>query len=909
MPTPDPIIDGDASFAGINMRVDPGQLPPGFCAFAKNKRFVNGKAATRPGIKKMPWTNKAADAWTNDNNKSYAIGDIVTYSGVAAAVSATTLAGISTGTLELQNANSLNLQNGTFASNAHWVFTGATVVAAQVGNNGQTYNSSSPFSIYSLSTALSSGDTITFQYGGVFTLSANASVGATSLQGTISVANVAFQEEASINSGWVYNSNGYAEMTSGTGLLNLYQDIGTLVGCSYVVTYSISNWTAGSVQPFISGSNSGTKRTFSSSATGTFTDTITPKGLKPERLYIQASGGFRGRIDNVTVTTLSLPDKVDLLGTYEQYTDFFRAAGPASNSTIGPYFKSKTNSNTNNPPITTYTPVNGNTPASSTLDSTNWEDLGQRTYGYGTVYGVGLFRDPSGVENLLIATAEGVYATKESSTSVLLPGITSITTDVEFVQCFNVVVMFRGETLPPMVMEQIGEGFKSITTETTDTTVDENDSDGTEEIPNASTGLFFSNRLLIPHSKDLVAASDFLNYTRYQPVLSNFRINQGSEDDLVSLVRVNSSTIACFKTDSIYVVSNIYGDMSDITLDEITQEYGAVGQRSIVQVGDDVVFLSSKRGVTSLGIASSGQISAVDVPLSEPIQPLIDRINWNYAKNAVAAYHNNRLYMAVPLDGSTHNNAILVYDYFTKAWAGHDSGEAIKVKRFIEATYQGKRRLFFLSTDGFINLYDDDLAQCGFVDERPTSTNVSDANFGKLTIDQVSDEITTRGYTANDISPKKWKSAEVQLETNNPNFTVKTVFDGPEEDDLTLTAGADGNPGSKTFSRTKYDRPFDKADFVESMANNDFFTKFRQDYSVDLNTNIQLPDATVANGVTTYNDAGFDPDLHQQSTNRYRFRGSGRYVQLNITNISGRAELVGAKVGATPGENLTTKLV
>ena len=137
------------------------------------------------------------------------------------------------------------------------------------------------------------------------------------------------------------------------------------------------------------------------------------------------------------------------------------------------------------------------------------------------------------------------------------------------------------------------------------------------------------------------------------------------------------------------MVSNIFGSMSELRLDEITREYGAVGKDAVVQVGSDVVFLSSKRGVTSLGIADSGKVTAIDLPLSDPIQPLINRINWNYAQNSCLAFHNNRLYVAVPLDGSTINNAILVYDFLAKAWAGYDDGNAVKVKKFIETAYQG----------------------------------------------------------------------------------------------------------------------------------------------------------------------------------------------------------------------------
>ena len=144
----------------------------------------------------------------------------------------------------------------------------------------------------------------------------------------------------------------------------------------------------------------------------------------------------------------------------------------------------------------------------------------------------------------------------------------------------------------------------------------------------------------------------------------------------------------------------------------------------------------------------------------------------------------------------------------------------------------------------------------------------------------------------------------MQWATNDPSFTVTAQFEGPEEDDAVLTLDSSGDPGAKTFSRTKYDRPFDKADYVESMINDDFMTKYRQDYSVNLATSLILPA-----GVGEGDNIGFDPDLHQQSQNRYRYRGEGRYVQLKVANTNGRAEVLGAKVGAVPGQNLTNNKI
>ncbi len=706
MPVDEAIVDGDTGFVGVNSRLDPSQLQQGFVASAINKRFVNGVAETRAGIKKMPWSNRQP---SYDNSVQYNSGDYVLYSG----------------------------RKVTFSS----------------ASNAQ----------------------------------------------------------------------------------------------------------------------SSTSPSFSNSST---------------------SGSADGS-EAITATS-----------------------GPASNS-LGPYFKATQTINAGTEPIDD----------SDNSLITGWVDAGSRVFGYGTVFGAGVFRDPAGMEYLIVASDNGTFAAREGVHSVKLT-CPDISSEVSFVQCFNVVVMMRGEDLAPLVMRDINSGFVSITQEDTDTDIDENESDGTEPIPNSDHGLFFGNRLLVPHGRDNVGVSDYLNYTRYAPIMSSFRVQQGTDGNITGIQRVNTTTLAVFKSNSIYMVSNIYGNLSDAILDEVTRDFGAISFKSTIPVGNDIWFLSSKLGVCSLSVAANGKVTAVQQPISEPIQPLIDEIDWNRADKAVAATYNNRYYLAVTTKGSsTVNNIILVFDMLQKAWSGYDRGDAVNVKEFIELEYQGKRRLFFLSNDGFINLYDDDLTVCGFVDEKGSSE-------GEITYQQISDEVITRGYTANNITQKKWRGAEIQISTNDPKFTVSTQYDGPEENGVELAT-------NKSFSRTKYDKPFDKPAYTQTNANNDFFTKYREDYSVKLSdliiggvnqtnetggSDLTLPvgacsvssrtnqvdcEGNSPAGVWTFNvdDKGFDPDLHQSSTNKYKFRGSGRYIQLKVANTQGRLELNTVKVGALAGENLIRKEV
>lgn len=50
-----PVADGDGAFVGVNARIDAGQLGDGEVAHAVNARFDEGRAATRKGIRIMPW--------------------------------------------------------------------------------------------------------------------------------------------------------------------------------------------------------------------------------------------------------------------------------------------------------------------------------------------------------------------------------------------------------------------------------------------------------------------------------------------------------------------------------------------------------------------------------------------------------------------------------------------------------------------------------------------------------------------------------------------------------------------------------------------------------------------------------------------------------------------------------------
>jgi len=99
--------------------------------------------------------------------------------------------------------------------------------------------------------------------------------------------------------GWTI-SGGKANASSATS--DLIQSISFTLGKTYRLTYTISNYSAGSVRTFIGAYVAGITR----NSNGTFTDLLTPTNASSNSLlYIVGLSGFVGSIDNVSVQEAS----------------------------------------------------------------------------------------------------------------------------------------------------------------------------------------------------------------------------------------------------------------------------------------------------------------------------------------------------------------------------------------------------------------------------------------------------------------------------------------------------------------------------------------------------------------------------------------------------------------------------
>jgi len=369
-------------------------------------------------------------------------------------------------------------------------------------------------------------------------------------------------------------------------------------------------------------------------------------------------------------------------------------------------------------------------------------------------------------------------------------------------------------------------------------------------IPNAYTAEFVANRLIVPYGKDRVAVSDIGDYVRYDLLANDFQINTGQADSLIRVFPWIKNTILMFKEHSIFAVSNVVGDLSATTLNQISNNIGLCGRHAVVQVGNDIFFMDTG-GVRMISqiFENSPQVQAL--PISDNIKPIIDSINWNAGDSIYAQSRRERIYFSVPLKNATRPNTLIVFNLVSQSWESIDTfaDPDFRADALAKAQYNTERRVFAIDElKGLIILLEQG---------KTDIMGVSTAHEW-----QVHAEVMSRGYQGQ--GPRtNFRRVEIDTASWNPNFSVDAFVDGTNAKSLVLDVAAD---------RTKYEIWGRKPWNVQNL-NDDHATDYRQDYSV------MLPLRIGHNGVQI--------ERQQERSNRFQVGMYGRYCQLRISNDSG----------------------
>ncbi|MDR1191284.1 MAG: hypothetical protein LBK60_06430 [Verrucomicrobiales bacterium] len=198
---------------------------------------------------------------------------------------------------------------------------------------------------------------------------------------------------------------------------------------------------------------------------------------------------------------------------------------------------------------------------------------------------------------------------------------------------------------------------------------------------------------------DELVASDFLDGGHWDYAHQSIRVGNGDGDPITALCPWENWTLIVGKAQSVWLVNAdaTQGDASMWTVQAVSQNVGCVAHRTMKAFGKDVWFLSRSGVHTVQKLALNSQYQVTD-PVSEPIQDLIDRVNWDAADTACAAVWNNRYILAVPLDGADAPNTVLVYNAITQSWTTPWTGWT--PTGFTVSGFGGRLRLNFGQPDG-----------------------------------------------------------------------------------------------------------------------------------------------------------------------------------------------------------------
>lgn len=287
-------------------------------------------------------------------------------------------------------------------------------------------------------------------------------------------------------------------------------------------------------------------------------------------------------------------------------------------------------------------------------------------------------------------------------------------------------------------------------------------------MPAVDWGMFFKSRMVLPWSRDQLILSDVLGPESYDPSQTQFRILPGTNDWIIAAFPYQLARLLVLYRKSVHA---IYLDGTTLAIAgayEVTRNFGCVARRSVINCGPSILWLSDL-GVIQMSVNSELSLQNTSAPLSDPIQDVIDTINWTYAANAVATFWNNRYYLAVPTNGATINNTILVYNFLNEKWESVDTFPGgFDVLNFHVMTYNGQKRIHAVGTYGYVSL----------MEENETDQFGAPGSQVNYTITGL---LKTRNYLAQTYDMKMVR--RYQLEANltaSDSFTATYVLSNPD---------------------------------------------------------------------------------------------------------------------------------
>jgi hypothetical protein len=283
---------------------------------------------------------------------------------------------------------------------------------------------------------------------------------------------------------------------------------------------------------------------------------------------------------------------------------------------------------------------------------------------------------------------------------------------------------------------------------------------------------------------DEVIISDILDSDTYDQIYGQYRFNAGTADFNVALHSFSDDKLLVFNRNSVHLVG---GAGANATVQLITNEVGCVARQSIVQVGNNILFLSDN-GVYGANFQDLYNLRGNEMPLSSSINPTIQRINRDAWDKSVGAYFDNRYYLAVPLDGSQVNNAILIFNFINKQWESIDTVNSSvtgwNIANLIVAGKKSDRAVYAVNTLGGLHRLD---ARVGASDLLSTEIPVQGQE-ASVPYD-IPASVTTRQFTMGTMNRKRWNNFELHVQSSVDNESDLSISAELENIDAVVELG------------------------------------------------------------------------------------------------------------------------
>jgi hypothetical protein len=329
---------------------------------------------------------------------------------------------------------------------------------------------------------------------------------------------------------------------------------------------------------------------------------------------------------------------------------------------------------------------------------------------------------------------------------------------------------------------------------------------GFVHMPAAPWGEFHQRRLWVPYwytsdtnpvdreIRDELAASDIFDSDTFDIIGNQFRVSAGKSDYLVGLQPFTQDSIVAFNRKSIHLLTGVSGSLSDVSTNVVTNEIGASARKSIVQVANKILFLSDQ-GIYSVEFMDEYNLRGTGTPISETIQPYIDRINQDYAHLSCAVYFNNRYWIALPLDSAPGSgngrklNTIIIFNFINGGFESIDSVNSIDfaIRELIVAREGAQNALYITTEEGGVHKVD--AVEGGDV------VSVTPGQASAETIPVIS-QLTSRQFDADSMDRKVFSRSEIQMKSNNSQTDSAIEFITEEPDSTTASINASTLLGS-----------------------------------------------------------------------------------------------------------------